>query len=60
MRLLITGAGGQLGIDLVGWCESAGDDVVATSHADLDIADRDAVHGAVSVLRPDAVVNCAA
>ncbi len=60
MRLLITGAGGQLGIDLVRCCESAGDDVVATSHADLDIADRDAVHGAVSVLRPDAVVNCAA
>jgi dTDP-4-dehydrorhamnose reductase len=60
MRLLITGAGGQLGIDLVRCCESAGDDVVATSHTELDISDRDAVHGAVSMLRPDAVVNCAA
>jgi dTDP-4-dehydrorhamnose reductase len=60
MRLLITGAGGQLGIDLVRCCETAGDDVVATNHDDLDIADRDAVHGAVSSLRPDVVVNCAA
>ena len=60
MRLLITGAGGQLGIDLVRCCETAGDDVIATTHRDLDISDRDAVHGAVSTLRPDVVVNCAA
>jgi dTDP-4-dehydrorhamnose reductase len=37
-----------------------GDDVVATGRSDLDVSDRDAVHGAVSVLRPDAVINCAA
>lgn len=60
MRVLIAGAGGQLGIDLVRCCQSAGDDVVATRHADLDIADRDAVHGAISTLRPDVVINCAA
>ncbi|HEX3087148.1 MAG TPA: dTDP-4-dehydrorhamnose reductase [Ilumatobacteraceae bacterium] len=60
MRVLITGASGQLGIDLVRCCESAGDDVVATGHTDLDVSDRDAVHGAVSQLRPDAVINCAA
>ncbi len=60
MRLLITGAGGQLGIDLVRCCETAGDDVIAATRADLDITDRDAVHGAVSALRPDVVVNCAA
>ena len=60
MRLLITGSGGQLGIDLVRCCEAAGDDVVATSHTDLDVSDRDAVHGVVSTLRPDAVINCAA
>jgi dTDP-4-dehydrorhamnose reductase len=60
MRVLITGAGGQLGIDLVRCCEIGGDDVVPTTHADLDIGDRDAVHGAVSMLRPDVVVNCAA
>src|SRR6185295_19719511 len=60
MRVLIAGAGGQLGIDLVRCCESAGDDVVAATHGDLDIADRDSVHAVVSSLRPDAVVNCAA
>ena len=60
MRVLIAGAGGQLGIDLVRCCESSGDDVIATRHSDLDIADRDAVHGAVSSLRPDVVINCAA
>ena len=60
MRVLITGAGGQLGIDLVRCCEAAGDDVVAAGHSHLDVSDRDAVHGAVSVLRPDVVVNCAA
>lgn len=59
MRVLITGAGGQLGIDLARCCEEAGDDVVATRHDDLDIADRDAVHGAVSSIRPDVVINCA-
>jgi dTDP-4-dehydrorhamnose reductase len=60
MRLLITGAGGQLGIDLVQCCETAGDQVTATTHRDLDISDRDAVHAAVSMLRPEVVVNCAA
>ena len=60
MRVLITGAGGQLGIDLVQCCELAGDEVTATKHAALDVSDRDAVHAAVSSLRPDVVVNCAA
>ncbi|HEY0521063.1 MAG TPA: dTDP-4-dehydrorhamnose reductase [Ilumatobacteraceae bacterium] len=60
MRLLITGAAGQLGVDLVRSAEAAGDDVIATTRADLDIADRDAVHGAITSVRPDVVVNCAA
>jgi dTDP-4-dehydrorhamnose reductase len=60
MRMLVTGAGGQLGIDLVRYCQEAGDDVVAASHADLDICDRDSVRGALSALAPDVVVNCAA
>ncbi|MEP7201951.1 MAG: dTDP-4-dehydrorhamnose reductase [Ilumatobacteraceae bacterium] len=60
MRVLVTGAGGQLGIDLVRCCETAGDDVTAASRGDLDITDRGAVHGAVSFLRPEVVINCAA
>src|SRR5207344_2098753 len=60
MRVLVTGAGGQLGLDLVGCCEASGDLVTAATRADLDIADRDAVHGVITSLQPDVVVNCAA
>ncbi len=59
-RVLVTGAGGQLGIDLVSACRDAGDDVTATDRATLDVTSRDAVLGAVTSLRPDVVVNCAA
>jgi dTDP-4-dehydrorhamnose reductase len=59
MRLLITGAGGMLGRDLA---EAAGDpaDVLALTHADLDIAHSQAVEGALDRWRPDVVINCAA
>ncbi|MEO6651232.1 MAG: dTDP-4-dehydrorhamnose reductase [Ilumatobacteraceae bacterium] len=60
MRVLVTGAAGQLGADLVIHCEAAGDDVIAADRAVLDVADRSAVHGAISMLRPDVVVNTAA
>lgn len=60
MRLLVTGAGGQLGHDVVAAAERAGDDVFAAPHATLDVTDRDAVVGAIATWRPDAVVNCAA
>jgi dTDP-4-dehydrorhamnose reductase len=57
-RVLVTGAGGQLGRELVE--VFAGDDVVAAGHDRLDVADRDAVLGAVTGLRPDVVVHAAA
>lgn len=60
MRVLVTGAGGQLGTDLVRHCEMVGDDVIGASRAALDVTDRGAVHGAVSHIRPDVIVNCAA
>ena len=60
MRLLITGAAGQLGADLVAHCTERGDDLVAVDRERLDITDRDAVLAAVTDLRPDAIVNCAA
>jgi len=60
MRLLVTGAGGQLGHDVVATAERAGDDVLALAHAALDVTDRDAVLGAVTTWRPDAVINAAA
>jgi dTDP-4-dehydrorhamnose reductase len=61
MRVLITGAGGQVGRELV---ESFGADghheVLAFDHSTLDVADRDAVLAAVTSTRPDAIVHPAA
>lgn len=58
MKVLVTGAGGQLGHDVVAALRDH--DVVGTTHAQLDVTDRDAVLGAITSLRPDAIVNCAA
>jgi dTDP-4-dehydrorhamnose reductase len=60
MRILVTGAAGQLGTDVVAACTAAGDEVFAFDRPGLDVSDRAAVLGAVTSLRPDAVVNCAA
>jgi dTDP-4-dehydrorhamnose reductase len=61
VRILITGAGGQLATDLA---RLAGryrhHDVVATTRSDLDIADRDLVLAAVTGLEPDLVLHAAA
>jgi dTDP-4-dehydrorhamnose reductase len=58
VRVLITGAGGQLGQDLTvafrGW------DVIAATHSTLDVADRDQVFGVLTTARPDVVVHAAA
>jgi dTDP-4-dehydrorhamnose reductase len=60
MRVLVTGAGGQLGHDLVAECTRAGDDVIACDHAALDLGDRDSVHEAIGAARPDVVINSGA
>jgi dTDP-4-dehydrorhamnose reductase len=60
VRLLVTGAGGQLGRDVVQAATVAGDDVIAADHARLDVTDRDAVLGAILTVRPHAVVHAAA
>ncbi len=59
-RILVTGAGGQLGHDVAGECGRAGDDVTALDRRALDVGDRDAVHAAVLAVRPDVVINAAA
>jgi len=58
--VLVTGAGGQVGREATPRFEAAGWDVVACDRAALDVADRDAVLGLVTGLRPHAVVNLAA
>jgi dTDP-4-dehydrorhamnose reductase len=60
VKLLVTGAGGQLGHDVVAHASSVGDEVIAADRASIDIADRDSVIAAVRSIRPDAIVNAAA
>lgn len=55
---LITGAHGMLGHDLV--AVLADQDVTAVGHAELDVADPDAVRAVIDRVRPDVVVNAAA
>ena len=63
-RVLVTGAGGQLGRDLVDDFATDGGgkahEVVAADRARLDVADRDAVLQAMGAFRPDVVIHAAA
>jgi dTDP-4-dehydrorhamnose reductase len=60
IKILVTGAAGQLGSVIVRRFGAAGHDVVALARQALDIADHDAVTRRVRAERPDAVINCAA
>ncbi|HSH23882.1 MAG TPA: dTDP-4-dehydrorhamnose reductase [Acidimicrobiales bacterium] len=60
MRVLVTGAAGQVGHDLVLAFGAAGHEVVPTTSATLDITDWPAVWNALQALRPELVVNAAA
>ena len=59
MKVLIAGAAGQVGQALAR-SRPEGITAVAVTRAALDIADRDAVHRAVELHRPDLVINAAA
>ena len=60
MRVLITGSAGQLGTDLVASAKQSGLEVIATSHADLDITQRDLVSQKITDSSPDAIIHAAA
>lgn len=60
MRVLVTGANGQLGHDVMASWGAAGDELLGTDLGELDITRRDQVHDLLVAWRPDVVVNCAA
>ncbi len=61
MRVLITGAGGQLGRDLTAVAGHNGRaEILAADRRQLDVADRDAVLQAVTAARPTHVIHAAA
>lgn len=59
-RLLITGASGMLGRDVVAAARAAGHEVSACSREELDVTDARAVRAAVRDAGAEAIVNCAA
>jgi dTDP-4-dehydrorhamnose reductase len=60
MKILITGANGMVARATIKHCESIGDEVVALTRQELDIADKSKVYEVFKRENFDAVVNCAA
>jgi len=58
VRILLTGAGGQLGRELQE--RLTGEELQAFDHNRLDVVDRDAARTAVEHIRPDWIINAAA
>lgn len=60
MKILLTGAGGQVGWEIARRARAAGHDLLALDHAGLDITDARAVAETVADSRPEVVINAAA
>lgn len=60
MKVLVTGSGGQLGLELGEQLAAAGHEAVAPAHGELDIADAGAVEGILEEELPDLILNAAA
>jgi dTDP-4-dehydrorhamnose reductase len=60
MKLLVTGAAGMLGRDVMLAAGNAGHEVVGYGRAELDVADPTQLGRRFELERPDVVINCAA
>jgi len=60
VKILVTGAEGMLGRDVVRAARLVNHDVVALGHGEVDVTDADAVRRRLHEAAPDAVINCAA
>jgi dTDP-4-dehydrorhamnose reductase len=60
MKVLITGANGMVARAAAEHCRAIGDDVVALTRQEMNIADRNRVFETLRSKMPDAVINCAA
>lgn len=60
MRILLTGARGMLGQDLLEALRLVGHEVIATDRSQLDITNRQQVFSFIEEQRPDVVINAAA
>jgi len=60
MKILVTGAKGQLGTDVVNELKNRNITVMETDIGEMDITDITAVRGSMLSFRPDAIIHCAA
>ena len=60
MKVLVTGANGQLGHDLVVQLTSRGHEAIGVDVEQMDITDAQAVEQVLGSICPDAVIHCAA
>jgi dTDP-4-dehydrorhamnose reductase len=60
VKLLVTGAAGMLGRDVMLAAANAGHDLVGYGRAELDVTDPGALDKRLDMERPDIVINCAA
>lgn len=60
MNILITGANGQLGMEMRNVSSGSADRYIFTDVAELDITDADAVDRVIASEKVDVIVNCAA
>jgi dTDP-4-dehydrorhamnose reductase len=60
MRVLVTGANGQLGAVICGRMRAGGHDVLGLDLPDFDVTDHGVVMRCASDFRPEVIVNCAA
>jgi dTDP-4-dehydrorhamnose reductase len=60
VKVVVTGANGQLGTDVVRAWTASGDTVLGLDRPGLDVTDRTAVLHLLTRERPDVVINCAA
>ncbi len=60
MKVLVTGAKGQLGYDVVNELAKRGHEAVGVDIKDMDITDRQSVEKVIGKEKPNAVIHCAA
>lgn len=60
MKIIVTGANGQLGSDIMNELKKRKHNAIGTDIGEMDITDRDSVEKYIARVAPDAVIHCAA
>jgi dTDP-4-dehydrorhamnose reductase len=60
MKIVVVGANGQLGSDVVCAFQHHGDEVQGLTHSDIELVDLDSVSNCLRAIQPDVVINTAA